>query len=164
MDRFDVAIVGAGPAGCRAAFRMAGAGARVAILDGTHPREKPCGGGVTGRALDLVRDAVDARRIATVPIDTATFEHSAGIHPTAHNTRGGDPGMARMSITGALTDPPRLVIASRRDFDAALLAAAVGAGARLLAARVTNVTRDGGAWIVATRDGTIRGDWLLGAD
>jgi flavin-dependent dehydrogenase len=55
MDRFDVAIVGAGPAGCRAAWRLARAGARVALFDGSHPREKPCGGGVTGRALDLVR-------------------------------------------------------------------------------------------------------------
>ena len=67
MDRFDVAIVGAGPAGCRAAFRMARAGARVAILDGSHPREKPCGGGVTGRALDLVRDAIDPLEIAGGP-------------------------------------------------------------------------------------------------
>ena len=59
MERFDVAIVGAGPAGCRAAWRLARAGARVAMLDGSHPREKPCGGGVTGRALEMVRDAID---------------------------------------------------------------------------------------------------------
>ena len=59
MGRFDVAIVGAGPAGCRAAWRLARAGTRVALFDGSHPREKPCGGGITGRALDLVRDAID---------------------------------------------------------------------------------------------------------
>ena len=33
VDRFDVAIVGAGPAGSRAAWRMAKAGARVAIFE-----------------------------------------------------------------------------------------------------------------------------------
>ncbi|MFL6281325.1 MAG: FAD-dependent monooxygenase, partial [Vicinamibacterales bacterium] len=32
MDRFDVAIVGAGPAGCRLAWRLARAGVRVAIF------------------------------------------------------------------------------------------------------------------------------------
>jgi flavin-dependent dehydrogenase len=40
----------------------------------------------------------------------------------------------------------------------------VNAGARLIAARVTNVTPDGDEWILAMRDGTIRSDWLLGAD
>ena len=30
-------------------------GARVAIVDGSHPREKPCGGGLSARALDLLR-------------------------------------------------------------------------------------------------------------
>ncbi len=63
----DVAIVGAGPAGSRAAFCLARAGARVALIDGSHPREKPCGGGVTGRALALVADAVDAARASLAP-------------------------------------------------------------------------------------------------
>ena len=55
VDRADVVIIGAGPAGSLAAFRLARAGARVALIDGSHPREKPCGGGVTGRALALGR-------------------------------------------------------------------------------------------------------------
>ena len=52
--RAEIGIVGAGPAGAWAAYRLARAGARVAIIDGSHPREKPCGGGLTGRALDLI--------------------------------------------------------------------------------------------------------------
>ena len=63
----DVAIIGAGPAGCRAAQRLAARGARVTLFDPSHPREKPCGGGVTGRALALVADTVrDAGEPATL--------------------------------------------------------------------------------------------------
>ena len=45
-------VVGAGPAGSSTAIRLAGAGARVLLLDRARfPRDKPCGGGLTGRAL-----------------------------------------------------------------------------------------------------------------
>ena len=40
-------IVGGGPAGAWAAYTLARGGARVTIVDGSHPREKACGGGVT---------------------------------------------------------------------------------------------------------------------
>jgi geranylgeranyl reductase family protein len=52
MDRFDVLIVGAGPAGSFAAEGLARAGVRVALFDGRPPGEpKACGGGVTSKAL-----------------------------------------------------------------------------------------------------------------
>ena len=51
----DVAIVGAGPAGSTAAYRLAAAGARVVLLDRQRfPRDKPCGGGLTMRGVDLL--------------------------------------------------------------------------------------------------------------
>jgi geranylgeranyl reductase family protein len=51
-DRFDVLIVGAGPAGSFAAERLAQGGARVALFDGRPDGEpKACGGGVTAKAL-----------------------------------------------------------------------------------------------------------------
>jgi geranylgeranyl reductase family protein len=68
MPTYDVAIVGGGPAGSTAAYRLASAGASVLVLDkATFPRDKPCGGGVTGRALGhlpfsiepVVEDVVD---------------------------------------------------------------------------------------------------------
>jgi geranylgeranyl reductase family protein len=55
MATYDVAIVGAGPAGSTAAYRLAEAGASVLLLDrAIFPRDKPCGGGVTGRAARLL--------------------------------------------------------------------------------------------------------------
>jgi flavin-dependent dehydrogenase len=84
-----------------------------------------------------------------VAIDSATFEHRARL--------------ARV-VLGPPAGSPRLIVASRRDFDAALLAAATGAGARLLSARVTDVIREGDTWVVVTRDGAVRAEWLLDAD
>jgi geranylgeranyl reductase family protein len=52
MEQFDVIIVGAGPAGSTAAYRLAREGVHVLLLDKARfPRDKPCGGGVTVRAL-----------------------------------------------------------------------------------------------------------------
>ncbi|HLB18491.1 MAG TPA: geranylgeranyl reductase family protein [Gaiellaceae bacterium] len=52
MERFDVAVIGAGPAGSTAAYRLARSRARVLLIDKTRfPRDKPCGGGLTMRAV-----------------------------------------------------------------------------------------------------------------
>ena len=52
MTRFDLLIVGAGPAGSFAAELLAKGGARVALFDGRPEGEpKACGGGVTAKAL-----------------------------------------------------------------------------------------------------------------
>lgn len=52
MERVDVLVAGAGPAGSATALHLARAGARVVLADKARfPRDKPCGGGLTGRAL-----------------------------------------------------------------------------------------------------------------
>ena len=61
MERVDAIVVGAGPAGSTAAYRLASAGARVLLLDRARfPRDKPCGGGLTGRAVRLLPEPVDS--------------------------------------------------------------------------------------------------------
>jgi geranylgeranyl reductase family protein len=55
VPRYDVIVVGAGPAGSTCAYSLASAGASVLLLDRARfPRDKPCGGGVTGRAARLL--------------------------------------------------------------------------------------------------------------
>src|SRR4249920_3590925 len=61
VERFDVAVVGAGPAGSTAAYRLARAHARVLLMDKVQfPRDKPCGGGLTMRAVRQLPFPVEA--------------------------------------------------------------------------------------------------------
>src|SRR2546423_13770869 len=99
----DVVVVGAGPAGCWTARTLACLGARVTIVDGSHPREKPCGGGVTGRALALAGDAIDHRALPRCAIRTARFVDSS-----------------RRLSSGVPLGDGDLVVTSRTDFDSAL--------------------------------------------
>jgi geranylgeranyl reductase family protein len=60
VERFDVAIVGAGPAGSTAAYRLARSRARVLLIDKERfPRDKPCGGGLTTRAVQQLPFSVE---------------------------------------------------------------------------------------------------------
>jgi geranylgeranyl reductase family protein len=52
VKRYDVLVVGGGPAGSATALRLAEGGASVVLVDkATFPRDKPCGGGLTARAV-----------------------------------------------------------------------------------------------------------------
>src|SRR4051812_42626105 len=73
-----IAIIGAGPSGAMAAVRLARAGAEVLLFDPSHPREKPCGGGLTGRALGLVSDVVDVASLESVCAESAHLESPDG--------------------------------------------------------------------------------------
>jgi geranylgeranyl reductase family protein len=149
MHGAEIGIVGAGPAGSWAAYRLARAGARVTIIDDSHPREKPCGGGLTGRALDLLNPAIDVSAVPSVKISGAIFED-------------GDRRASLRLLDNRATPP--LVVAARRDFDEALLRAAVGAGATHLPSRARGVERIAGGWRILTRDGYVDCRWLVGAD
>ena len=53
MRTWDVIVVGAGPAGSTAALRLGNAGVQTLLLEkaAAFPREKPCGGGISSRAV-----------------------------------------------------------------------------------------------------------------
>jgi geranylgeranyl reductase family protein len=137
-----IAIVGGGPAGARAAYLLARRGAPVTIFDPSHPREKPCGGGVTGRALALVADAIDAAALPCTTIRTARFSRDAIVD----------------------LDRDALVVASRMAFDTALVDAAERAGARLVRARVANLSIGRDAVTIETTAGRFSADFIVGAD
>ena len=150
--KYDVAVVGAGPAGAWTAYLLASRGARVVLADPSHPREKPCGGGITGRALALVAPALAVDRLPAVSIRTARFVDT---NTAASATVPLDGGM----LTGAL------VVASRTDFDGLIASAATRAGAALVPSRVTDIAREHGGFRLDTADGKVeRAAWVIGAD
>lgn len=109
---FDVVVLGSGPAGSAAAVTARRAGLSVALIDkAAFPRDKLCGGGVTGRA---------AAELAAV--------FGRGIEPelflTSHRVRF----TARGRELGRVETAPPLHLTMRRDFDAMLHATALAAG------------------------------------
>ena len=144
----DVAIVGAGPAGSVLAAALARRGARVAIIDASHPREKPCGGGFTGRALDLIANLVPLTTLAGVRIRAARF---------LDTPRG-------TSVAVPLEERHALVVASRSVADAALYDAALEAGAMPVRARVTDVERGVGTRLSLSDGRHIDAGCVAGAD
>ena len=146
-----VAIIGAGPAGAMAAVRLARAGASVMLFDPSHPREKPCGGGLTGRALALVSDVIDIQSLPAVVVKSATVE---GPERSAHVAL----------VDRDATPDSSLLVVSRAVFDRALVDAAVAAGARLVPEKAVDVTRQPGRMTVRTDRREFDIDYLLGAD
>ncbi len=60
MKTWDAIIVGAGPAGCAAAYDLAAAGREVLLLDkADFPRQKACAGGLTLKAVKALRYSVE---------------------------------------------------------------------------------------------------------
>lgn len=147
---FDVGIVGGGPSGGWTACLLARRGLRVAIFDGSHPREKPCGGGLTARALDLLGDAVPASDYPRVPIATARFLDSG---------RGLD-----CTVPLSMAASAAMVVTSRHAFDLRVLQAARQAGATVVPRRVTRIERAGEGFQLVTADGRYSCRHLVGAD
>jgi len=123
------------------------------MFDPSHPREKPCGGGVTGRALALVSDAIGGGRFPQCVIRSARFVDASS----------GDTAVVKLDSDASLTDSS-LVVASRTMFDGALLDAAQRAGAAIECTRVTDVAVDGDGVRLETTRGTHRADAVIAAD
>ena len=140
MQRFDVLVVGAGPAGSATAYRLATAGRRVLVADRARfPRDKPCGGGLTTRAF---------RRSPVDP--TAVVEERVDIVELRFRYRD-----AVVRRAGA----PVIWMTQRRRLDAFLLDAARDAGAEVREG--VQVSHDGGITVAGER---LAADVVVGAD
>jgi len=138
-----VAVVGAGPAGALLAHDLARDGAAVTVFDASHPREKPCGGGLTAKALALLPPAPADDPLPVRWVDACRFESGTG-----------------EDVELRLGQP--VAVGARRDVDAWILRRAVEAGARHVAERVAAVTADGALRTAAGRSETF--DLVVGAD
>jgi flavin-dependent dehydrogenase len=122
-----VAIIGGGPAGAACAWRLAGAGVRTLLYEREPDREKPCGGGLTGRAFA----AFPRLRELDLP------------WTEAHDWRMVGPGGRVVDLR--LEEPVRIL--PRRELDGALRREAVKAGAALVCEPVRELSpRTGGGW------------------
>jgi geranylgeranyl reductase family protein len=114
MDHFDIVVIGAGPAGGAAAFCAAQAGLKVALIDRkTFPRDKLCGGLVTGRAR---------KHYAAIFGHEMPFEPGECKRVVDFRYRG--------RPVGRIEDAPALCATMRWDMDAMICGQALGAGAR----------------------------------
>ena len=113
-DIWDLAVVGAGPAGSAAALAALRRrpGARVLIVDrAAFGRDKPCGDGIAPHALDVLTD-----------LDLPDL---AADHRPVHRLHLGYPG--GVGVTGVMSRPAYVI--PRATFDARILAGALAAGA-----------------------------------
>ncbi|MEM7338247.1 MAG: NAD(P)/FAD-dependent oxidoreductase [Actinomycetota bacterium] len=118
MERYDVVVIGAGPAGAATAIEAARAGAEVMVFDkAPYGRDKVCGDGLTPRAVgalnDLGIELTDAHRI-----DGLRMKANSSTRELLW------PDTTRFPAHGAVWP--------RRRLDAALIDAAVEAGANVI--------------------------------
>lgn len=120
----EVLVVGAGPAGCAAAWWLASRGVRTLLLEAhALPRSKPCGDAVSPGAVPLLRE---------MGVAAALGEAGAG-RVVGWRVRSPDGGAFLGRFGGATNPAPRFgYCAPRRELDALLAAAAARAGAEVL--------------------------------
>src|SRR5262245_29996549 len=139
----QIAVVGAGPAGIWASTLLALRGHTVTLIDSQAPWEKPCGGGVTAKALTSF--GIFASDLPRKNIDRITIYFG--------DTR---------SVTVTPQEP--LAVLSRRELGKYLMDEAGKSGVFFQKARVTEIGRTSHGWRLTTRDGYLQADFLIGAD
>src|SRR5262245_5515311 len=139
-----VAIVGAGPAGSHLAYQLSKHGFEVLLFDAREAWEKPCGGGVTSKALRefefLKNNDAPKQMISSLRLITAE-ERVLRVEPR-HD----------------------FAIYSRKELSQMMRQRAIDAGAQLHCARVEKTDFSGGKWTIETVKAAHSVDFLVGAD
>jgi len=145
MDVWDAIVVGAGPAGCAAAYDLAVGGQSVLLLDKSDfPRSKACAGGLTAKAVKTLRYSIDPlvrAVVRRVQLESEGFSTWLG------------------------SREPICVMTVRAEFDDYCLGKtiAVGASFRKISA-VREIVRTENGVQLTTADRTYGARFLIGAD
>ena len=139
-------VVGAGPAGSAAALHLARGGVRVLLVDrASFPRDKPCGGGLTGRALRHV--PCDVGAVVERVVDRMVMR--ASYRTSVDRTAGA----------------PLIAMTQRRRLDSHLVEQAAAAGADFRdGAPVSALELDDDHVSVRVGVARVRASYLVGAD
>ncbi len=139
-----IGIVGARVAGAYAALLLSRLGHEILLFDDSIEREKPCGGGVTFKAIRKM-----------------SWFHE---HPLAHTEIA---VLRLIAHDGYASDLPLqhpIHVFSRLSLDFSLRQWAVESGAHFRPERVLGVAADKGGWSIETSRGKTGVDYLIGAD
>ncbi len=129
-----IAVLGGGPAGAAAARGLAGAGVRTVVFEEKPGWEKPCGGGLTAKALRRCPGLAAALATEANPARACELVSPAG---------------RRAELT---LDQP-VTIVSRRRLNGLLLEQAAAAGAEIVAERAGALTPTAAGWRLERRTG-----------
>lgn len=137
----NIAVIGGGPAGALAAAQLARAGRDVILFDEKLAWEKPCGGGLTDKALaqwPFLRDAqVERNWVSDCEL----------IAPTGRRVR--------------FPLERQIAIFSRLTLNGLLLDRARAAGAKFLRERVLHIDGEAGRWLIRTASGSYSADFVV---
>ena len=141
MKPVSIAIIGAGPAGSSVAAQLALAGGHVFLFDEKAAWEKPCGGGITHKAIvqyPFLRDAqVERNWVSGCEI----------VSPSGRR------------VHFQLDQP--IAIFSRRVLNGLLLARALQAGVGFRQTRITSIKGSVGSWRLHSPAEEFRADYLI---
>ena len=115
----------------------------MTLVDSQGPWEKPCGGGLTSRALELTAGPASGLELQKIDRITVYFGDHAKV---------------------VLVPSCPLAVASRKQLGIRLLDAARRAGVEFLRARASRVNRTDAGWTIDTGASRLQADFIIGAD
>jgi geranylgeranyl reductase family protein len=146
MKLWDAIIVGAGPAGCAAAYDLVAAGGEILLLDkADFPRPKACAGALTIKAVKTLRYSIEP--VVRQRIARMRLERDA----------------ERATTLGRRTACCFMTV--RQEFDEFCFRKTVAAGARFRRIRAIDaITQEDSAVILSVDGEPLRARFLVGAD
>jgi len=137
----SIAVIGGGPAGAMAAAQLTAAGRKDVLIDENLAWEKPCGGGLTHKALERYPFLAEAE------VERNWVRGCELVSP------GGRRAWFELD--------KQIAIFSRRVLNGLLLERAQAGGANVVRDRVIGIGGGPGAWQLRTRQGEVRAEYVV---
>ena len=140
----EIAIVGGGPAGAYLGYLLAKNGKKPILFDHSHPREKPCGGGISVLAIEKFPF------LKSIPEEKVPENEIELISPD---------GLSVMTAGNKSS-----WTLSRLVLDKFILDKAIKQGCKLIDEQVIDVKLKDNIWNIKTKEGFYKAKLVVGAD